>query len=93
MQWTRHGRSTDNAVGEGGCEILNDVVLNQVLVSFGDPTHARHVIEAVQRDGTCWSGPLNGKIAPRCASACRPGRRAMKTSNGASTPSWRAAGA
>jgi glutamate/tyrosine decarboxylase-like PLP-dependent enzyme len=40
----------------GGCEILNEVVLNQVLVSFGDADRTRAVIEEVQRDGTCWCG-------------------------------------
>jgi glutamate/tyrosine decarboxylase-like PLP-dependent enzyme len=39
-----------------GYEILNDVVLNQVLVSFGTDARTRQVIEAVQRDGTCWCG-------------------------------------
>lgn len=38
----------------GGAEIANDVVLNQVLVSFGDETDA--VIRRVQDDGTCWLG-------------------------------------
>ncbi len=41
----------------GGCVILNQVVLNQVLVSFGDPARTREVIDRVQRDGTCWCGP------------------------------------
>jgi glutamate/tyrosine decarboxylase-like PLP-dependent enzyme len=36
-------------------EILNDVVLNQVLVRFGDDDATTNaVIEGVQRDGTCW---------------------------------------
>jgi glutamate/tyrosine decarboxylase-like PLP-dependent enzyme len=39
-----------------GCEILNDVVLNQVLVSFGEPQETQQVIAAVQADGTCWVG-------------------------------------
>lgn len=39
-----------------GYEILNDVALNQVLVSFGTDVRTRQVIEAVQRDGTCWCG-------------------------------------
>lgn len=39
-----------------GCEILNDVVLNQVLVSFGDAEKTKRVIAGVQRDGTCWAG-------------------------------------
>ena len=36
--------------------MLNDVVLNQVLVSFGDPERTRRVIAAIQEDGTCWCG-------------------------------------
>ena len=39
--------------------MLNDIVLNQVLVRFLDQAgdhdaQTRAVIEAVQRDGTCW---------------------------------------
>ena len=37
-----------------GAEVLNDVVLNQVLVSFGDDT--ARVIEGVQRSGEAWLG-------------------------------------
>ncbi len=40
----------------GGCEILNDVVLNQVLVAFGDADRTKRVIERVQAEGTCWAG-------------------------------------
>jgi hypothetical protein len=36
--------------------VLNDVVLNQVLVSFGSSERTREVIARVQRDGTCWCG-------------------------------------
>lgn len=39
-----------------GYEILNDVVLNQVLVSFGDAETTQRVIAALQADGTCWCG-------------------------------------
>jgi glutamate/tyrosine decarboxylase-like PLP-dependent enzyme len=40
-----------------GVEVLNDVVLNQVLVRFGDDDLVTNaVIEAVQQDGTCWLG-------------------------------------
>ncbi|MGW5718290.1 pyridoxal phosphate-dependent decarboxylase family protein [Amycolatopsis sp. NPDC003865] len=42
------------ALADGGAEIANDVVLNQVLVSFGDGTDA--IVDRVQRDGTCWLG-------------------------------------
>ncbi len=40
----------------GGCEIGNDVVLNQVLVSFGDDATTDAVVAGVQADGTCWAG-------------------------------------
>jgi glutamate/tyrosine decarboxylase-like PLP-dependent enzyme len=39
-----------------GYQILNDVVLNQVLVSFGDEEITRKVIAEIQADGTCWCG-------------------------------------
>ena len=39
-----------------GFTILNDVVLNQVLVSFGTADETRRVIAAIQSDGTCWCG-------------------------------------
>jgi len=43
-------------LGAAGCEILNEVVLNQVLVAFGDADRTKRVIEGVQQDGTCWAG-------------------------------------
>ena len=39
-----------------GYRILNDVAINQVLVSFGDTEITRRVIKRVQADGTCWCG-------------------------------------
>jgi len=50
-----------------GFEVLNDVVLNQVLVSFGPPAHTLRVIEAIQQEGTCWAGPTvwQGRTAMR----------------------------
>jgi glutamate/tyrosine decarboxylase-like PLP-dependent enzyme len=39
-----------------GHEILNDVVLNQVLVSFGTTEETLEVIRRVQNDGTSWCG-------------------------------------
>ena len=43
-------------LSDGGAEIVNDVVLNQVLVRFDDDDHTDRVIAAVQREGTCWMG-------------------------------------
>lgn len=50
-----------------GYEILNDVTLNQVLVSFGDDATTQAVIQAVQEDGTCWCGGTvwHGRAAMR----------------------------
>ncbi len=39
---------------EEGVSILCDVVLNQVLVRFGDDETTRAVVTGVQADGTCW---------------------------------------
>jgi glutamate/tyrosine decarboxylase-like PLP-dependent enzyme len=50
-----------------GFEILNDVVLNQVLVSFGGPEETRRVIADLQNEGTCWCGATewHGRTAMR----------------------------
>jgi len=52
---------------EAGFDVLNDVVLNQVLVSFGDDAANRRIIDAIQKDGTCWCGVTvwQGKSAMR----------------------------
>lgn len=36
--------------------MLNDVVLNQVLVSFGNTEKTERIIAAIQAEGTCWCG-------------------------------------
>jgi glutamate/tyrosine decarboxylase-like PLP-dependent enzyme len=55
------------ALRDAGFDILNDVVLNQVLVAFGDAERTQRVISAVQADGTCWCGGTvwQGKTAMR----------------------------
>ena len=51
----------------GGFKILNNVVLNQVLVSFGDAETTNRIIKKIQEDGTCWCGGTvwKGKTAMR----------------------------
>ncbi|MBS1853959.1 MAG: aspartate aminotransferase family protein [Acidobacteria bacterium] len=63
----RFARRFAEVLRDGGCEILNEVVLNQVLVSFGGAARNARVIERVQRDGTCWCGPTEwqGRAAMR----------------------------
>ncbi len=50
-----------------GVTVLNDVVLNQVLVRFGNDIQTDRVIQAVQRSGECWMGATTwqGKRAMR----------------------------
>lgn len=51
-----HARRFATGLEAAGFAILNDVVLNQVLVSFGDDARTRRIIDAIQADGTCWCG-------------------------------------
>ncbi len=62
-----HAQRFAQGLREGGFEVLNDVVINQVLVSFGRPEVTREVIRRVQEDGTCWCGGTvwQGKTAMR----------------------------
>jgi len=55
------------ALRGAGYSVLNEVVLNQVLVSFGDATITEKVIRRVQCEGTCWCGGTvwQGKTAMR----------------------------
>jgi glutamate/tyrosine decarboxylase-like PLP-dependent enzyme len=55
-----------------GFSVLNEVVLNQVLVSFGSPEQTRRVIAGIQTDGTCWcAGTIwQGHTAMRISVSC-----------------------
>jgi glutamate/tyrosine decarboxylase-like PLP-dependent enzyme len=65
----RQARDIARSLREAGVEILNEVVLNQVVVSFGDEIRTRKVIAAIQDAGTCW-----------CGSTIWQGRTAMRIS-------------
>ena len=65
----RHARRFAEALAGAGFEVLNEVVLNQVLVSFGTPEQTQRTIAAIQEDGTCW-----------CAGTVWKGRTAMRIS-------------
>jgi glutamate/tyrosine decarboxylase-like PLP-dependent enzyme len=52
----RHAARFAEGLAAAGYEILNEVPLNQVMVSFGTPQKTQQVIRAVQQDGTCWCG-------------------------------------
>src|SRR5580692_9581781 len=52
----RHAARFADGLIAAGYPVLNDVVLNQVLVSFGDAQRTRDVIRRIQDEGTCWCG-------------------------------------
>ncbi len=49
-------RFADQLSTVAGATVVNDVVLNQVLVGFGDDDETNRVIDGVQRSGECWMG-------------------------------------
>jgi glutamate/tyrosine decarboxylase-like PLP-dependent enzyme len=51
-----HARRFAAALRADGHAVLNDVVLNQVLVSFGSPERTRRVIDEIQKGGVLWCG-------------------------------------
>lgn len=63
----RHATRFADGLSAAGFEVLNEVVLNQVLVAFGDEATTRRVIARVQDEGTCWAGPTvwHGRAAMR----------------------------
>ena len=65
----RHAARFAEGLRAAGYEVLNDVVLNQVLVSFGQDFATDTVIREIQEEGTCWCGGTVWK-----------GRKAMRIS-------------
>ncbi len=63
----RHAQRFAEGLSAAGFQILNEVVLNQVLVSFGEAEKTNRVIADIQADGTCWCGGTvwQGKTAVR----------------------------
>ena len=67
--------------GGAGIRILNDVVLNQVLVRFDDPSgdpakgdaRTTAIVAAVQEDGEIWLAARPGTGCARCGSRCPTG--------------------
>ncbi|HKW57229.1 MAG TPA: aminotransferase class V-fold PLP-dependent enzyme [Candidatus Acidoferrum sp.] len=62
-----HAQRFAEGFRKAGFEVLNDVVINQLLVSFGEAELTQEVIRAIQEDGTCWCGGTvwHGRTAMR----------------------------
>jgi glutamate/tyrosine decarboxylase-like PLP-dependent enzyme len=63
----KHAQGFAAGLKQAGFDVLNDVVINQVLVTFGSAETTREVIRRVQEDGTCWCGSTiwHGQTAMR----------------------------
>jgi glutamate/tyrosine decarboxylase-like PLP-dependent enzyme len=63
----RYAKMFATRLQAAGFEILNEVELNQVLVSFGSAEKTRRVIAELAKDGTCWCGGTewHGRAAMR----------------------------
>lgn len=55
-RFCRLARRFSDGMRAAGYPTLNEVVYTQALIGFGDDATTRRVIEAIQRDGTCWCG-------------------------------------
>jgi glutamate/tyrosine decarboxylase-like PLP-dependent enzyme len=64
-----HARRFAAGLKAAGYEVLNEVVINQVLVSFGDAEKTLRTVARLQAEGTCW-----------CGSTVWQGRTAMRIS-------------
>jgi len=63
----RHAQRFAEGLYAAGYEVLNDVVLNQVLIAFGDAETTQRVIAGLQQDGELWVGGTvwHGRTAMR----------------------------
>lgn len=68
----RYAARFGEALAAAGYQVLNDVILNQVLVSFGDKETTNRVIGRIQEDGTCWCGGAvwQGQAVMRISVSC-----------------------
>lgn len=68
----RHATRFGEALSAAGYQVVNDVVINQVLVSFGNEDTTNRVISRIQEDGTCWCGGAvwKGQMVMRISVSC-----------------------
>jgi glutamate/tyrosine decarboxylase-like PLP-dependent enzyme len=51
-----HARRFAAGLRAAGFQVLNEVVINQVLVSFGSAERTLRAVARLQQEGTCWCG-------------------------------------
>ena len=72
----RQARRFAAGLHDADCEFLNDVVLNQILLAFGDDRVTTEIIRGVSARAPAGAGGRTGTAGPRCASASPHGRPA-----------------
>ncbi len=68
-----HARAIADGLAElDGCEVLNEVVLNQVLLRFDSDERTSAIVAAVQEEGEAWMSPTvwDGRAAIRVSVSC-----------------------
>jgi len=62
-----HAMKFAEGLTKAGYKVLNEVVINQVLVSFGSSEITDRIISEIQKEGTAWAGGTkwNGESAMR----------------------------
>ena len=70
----RYAKRMAEDLQSGGYEILNEVAVNQVLVSFGSPEKTKAVIARIQEESVCWCGGTEwqGRAAMRISISIEP---------------------
>jgi glutamate/tyrosine decarboxylase-like PLP-dependent enzyme len=60
----QHAQTMAARLRQADLEVLNEVVLNQVLLRAASDEATTALVDAVQREGTCWCGPTLWKGRP-----------------------------
>ncbi len=60
----QHAQTMAARLRQADLEVLNEVVLNQVLLRAATDEATTALVDAVQREGTCWCGPTLWKGRP-----------------------------
>jgi glutamate/tyrosine decarboxylase-like PLP-dependent enzyme len=82
----RQAHTLAAALRQAGIEVLNDVVLNQVVVSFGSDRLTNEVIAKKGTRASAGAGERRGMAGSRCGSASIHGRQPTRISNGRYSP-------
>ena len=70
----RHAQRFAVGLADAGYTVLNDVVINQVLVSFGSRARTLRSFDACRKKGSAGAAQPSGRATPPCGSVFPRGR-------------------